>query len=1489
MSEPKPAGGSEPNEPYSASKHAIQGAGENVHEAKDSVNKAAASISNLVSGKGNMVDAAVAIKGAVDNVTGLTNRLSATAMMPVMKALSAFKGQAILPAGKQMDPVMGIDVHMVTIPPSPAPVPMPHPYIGILFNPKDWVSCLINTFKKDALDALPAPAEGDTSNMASIAKNKDAIAGIAMGLAGMSASVKFGGFVPRAVTGTKVKNIPHIPMGAGFHPAFAAAVAKNHGKAFLGSLFVAADGDPMVGSFHLNYDCWDIGVVDLFKSQRAGAKKAPEPGGPQAELYVPSGTVLPIPWGRPVLVNSIPTPINPMAILDRMFKAGLGKLKAAGRKAVQKGLDKLNGKVGCGPLTAVSKAIGTGQSHPVDVSGGYFYTDNEDFSLPGPIPLSWERTWYSNSDYKGPLGYGWHHSYDIALAIDPETGTAILRMTDGRVATFDLPVAGKSIFNRAEKLFLHLHEEGYYYTTDNKGLIYRFTQREYRNPYNNTTTHLLQSIANRNGFAIRFAYDRNGSLTQITDSAGRILTVNNDNLGRIISIHAPDPTFGGRTSFAITSYAYTDEGDMVKHTDALNQPMLFQYENHLMVKEIWRNNLTWTFRYNKPAGIDAKCVEVWGDGNLLHYTFDYTDPQCTLVINSLGFKKLFYHKNGVVIKYIDPNEAAWEYRYNKHNELEWETDPLGNQHAYTHDDWGNTTTSTDPAGAFTQTEYGKPGFPFLATGATDAAGGKWKWAYDESGNIVETTHPLGAKTKYNYHDGLFTEIISASGAITKLELDRESNLTQVQTDEGAITRYLYDELGNCTGIINPNGVKQKWFYDLNGRVEKVHDFDGNTIDLEYDGMDNIIRYRDKQKEVTYTYRSLWKLTSRTEAGATITFKYDTEEQLCKVINEQGLPYQFKLDRAGNVTEEIGFDGITRRYERNAAGSVTQVHRPADKFTKYEYDAAGRISAVAYSDGKTEQYSYRPDGNLVAAVNEHAAIQFERDVIGNILKESSNNEWIASEYDLLGNRTKITSSLGANITHQYSKFGDVLQMEANGWQAKFEYDKSGLETARFLPGGISSQWQRDGIGRPIMQTVGHTAGNNFNTRRRKQYQWDVADRLKQIRDENGVTRFEHDAWSNLAKTVFPNGETQLRNPDATGNLFTTPDRKDRVYAKGGQLKKSNGWEYSYDAEGNLIEKKHIGGDIWKYEWNDAGMLIKVARPDKTAVSFTYDALGRRASKQYKNTITKFVWDGNLPLHEWKEHAQTKQVLSNIQVNGNGKMDGITTWLFDTDSFAPCGKIKGDKQYSILTDHLGTPVQMYKDDGSLFWDCELDSLGKVRMEKGEIGSCPFRYQGQYEDVETRLYYNRFRYYASEEGMYVSQDPIGLMGGMASYGYVHDPNDWVDVFGLARGANSVVDKLTSRRTPDQQAVIDLAKDASKRVPQGKGPLSNVEADILVGLANEYGVPVRAKPNDLSGAHGYGPILPGPDAAHIHINGEHVPVNHGYQVPAGTTLCHT
>ena len=155
----------------------------------------------------------------------------------------------------------------------------------------------------------------------------------------------------------------------------------------------------------------------------------------------------------------------------------------------------------------------------------------------------------------------------------------------------------------------------------------------------------------------------------------------------------------------------------------------------------------------------------------------------------------------------------------------------------------------------------------------------------------------------------------------------------------------------------------------------------------------------------------------------------------------------------------------------------------------------------------------------------------------------------------------------------------------------------------------------------------------------------------------------------------------------------------------------------------------------------------------------------------------MWDGNVPLHEWKERLPDP---SASPVVGSPDLDravddlvcavnaDLTTWLFEPDGFAPVAKLSSEEQLSILTDHLGTPTQAFDGNGRRRFDLTLDIYGgELSGEATDV--VPFRYPGQYFDVETGLSYNRFcfavlraRYYDASEGVYLSVDPIGLVGG-------------------------------------------------------------------------------------------------------------------------------
>ena len=62
--------------------------------------------------------------------------------------------------------------------------------------------------------------------------------------------------------------------------------------------------------------------------------------------------------------------------------------------------------------------------------------------------------------------------------------------------------------------------------------------------------------------------------------------------------------------------------------------------------------------------------------------------------------------------------------------------------------------------------------------------------------------------------------------------------------------------------------------------------------------------------------------------------------------------------------------------------------------------------------------------------------------------------------------------------------------------------------------------------------------------------------------------------------------------------------------------------------------------YAYTWLPNGMLGSVTRPDGKIVTFKYDALGRRIEKTFNGRVHRYLWDGDVILHEW-EYAETER--------------------------------------------------------------------------------------------------------------------------------------------------------------------------------------------------------------------------------------------------------
>ncbi|WP_404465211.1 RHS repeat-associated core domain-containing protein [Vreelandella aquamarina] len=197
-------------------------------------------------------------------------------------------------------------------------------------------------------------------------------------------------------------------------------------------------------------------------------------------------------------------------------------------------------------------------------------------------------------------------------------------------------------------------------------------------------------------------------------------------------------------------------------------------------------------------------------------------------------------------------------------------------------------------------------------------------------------------------------------------------------------------------------------------------------------------------------------------------------------------------------------------------------------------------------------------------------------------------------------------------------------------------------------------------------------------------------------------------------------------------------------------------YTYDAAGRLIERQQPNGERLTMGYDGANRLVNLthasASGDTRDATYRYDGLGRRISKTVRHpdgttATTHYGWEGDRIV---REETDQKRI----------------TMVYEPDSFVPMLRIDDTPQGKVLsayvTDALGTPMQLVNADGNT--------------------AQPIRFQGQWHDKESGLYYNRHRYYDPQQGRYISQDPIGLRGGMNHYNYAgNDPINFIDPKGL------------------------------------------------------------------------------------------------------------
>ncbi len=304
-----------------------------------------------------------------------------------------------------------------------------------------------------------------------------------------------------------------------------------------------------------------------------------------------------------------------------------------------------------------------------------------------------------------------------------------------------------------------------------------------------------------------------------------------------------------------------------------------------------------------------------------------------------------------------------------------------------------------------------------------------------------------------------------------------------------------------------------------------------------------------------------------------------------------------------------------------------------------------------------------------------------------------------------------------------------------------------------------------------------------------------------RETAEVERFRND----LAKDIVASDTATARtNPAPLTPWLTSPGG--RVHAARGPA--GERILLTHDVCGRVvvrrIEQDGFRAKVWTYRWDAFDRMTGCTNPDGETWRYRYDPFGRRVEKRCLSGArrtqavlgTRFVWDGDL-------------VAEALPITRDGAVEAAAgvTWHFEPGTFRPVAReAAGTGVHYVVNDHLGTPRELTSAESDLaisgrqrLWGSKGAAWqGQNRQSFSKtIGDQfnqsftfhhdsdlrPFRFQGQWSDDESGLFYNRFRSIDPLSSQYVSPDPIGRIGGNRLHGYTLNTTCWTDPLGLSQ----------------------------------------------------------------------------------------------------------
>ncbi|EPW7757660.1 TPA: hypothetical protein IGM78_004798, partial [Escherichia coli] len=830
----------------------------------------------------------------------------------------------------------------------------------------------------------------------------------------------------------------------------------------------------------------------------------------------------------------------------------------------------------------------------------------------------------------------------------------------------------------------------------------------------------------------------------------------------------------------------------------------------------------------------GRCVNVTGAEGYYNATLDYGDG-CTTVTDGKGIHRYYYDPDGNILREEAPDGSTTTYEWDEFHHLLARHSPAGRVEKFEYNAaHGQLSRYTAADSAVWQYRYDERG---LLSNITDPAGQTWTQQCDERGLPVSLVSPQGEETRLAYTpQGLLSGIFRQDERRLGIEYDhhnRPETLTDVMGREHH-TEYSGHDLP--VKMRGPGGQSVRLQWQQHHKLSGIERAGTGAEGFRYDRHGNLLAYTDGNGVVwTMEYGPFDLPVARTDGeGHRWQYRYDKDTlQLTEVINPQGESYRYILDNCGRVTEERDWGGVVWRYRydadglctarvngleetilysRDAAGRLAEIITPEGK-TQYAYDKSGRLTGIFSPDGISQRTGYDERGRVNVTTQGRRAIEYhypdEHTVIRCILPPEDERDRHPDESLL-------------KTTYRYNAAGELTEVILPGDETlTFSRDEAGREVLRHSNRGFACEQGWNAAGQPVSQRAGffpaEATWGGLVPSLVREYRYDSAGNVSGVtsREDYGrETRREYRLDRNGQVTAVTASGTGLGygegdesyGYDSCGYLKAQSAGRHRIseetdqYAGGHRLKQAGNTQYDYDAAGRMVSRtRHRDGyrpETERFRWDSRDQLTGYCSAQGEQWEYRHDASGRRTEKRCDRKKIRFtyLWDGD-SIAEIREYRDDKLYsVRHLVFNGFELISQQFSRVRQAHpSVAPQWVTRTNHAVSDLT---GRPLMLFNSEGKTVWRPGQTSLWGLALSlpadtgypdpRGELDpeAAPgLLYAGQWQDTESGLCYNRFRYYEPETGMYLVSDPLGLLGGEQTYRYVPNPLGYIDPLGLAK----------------------------------------------------------------------------------------------------------